>query len=364
MDALMDNKKEMRGNDPNSNARLHVGHVYHGADVRPMCCMCGRTSTTHREDVRDLKKSELVGTTLANGQKLIKHLRSAQARPSALSAMTPRLAPTSVDNCGSPEGDLERYRANDLHHYNLSCRTEEPARHAIEAMTGAETCLDSDMEAHKVLDPGQKDIHAALAGQPDVSRIARLRHYTVSGYMTARLRIASKTTILVAAPLCFHVMRNYGVSRGLLLPPGSELPRNAHSCHTKVSRQELVQYEWARTDWYKKFSEPEWLLCPDSLLFLAASMGAGALLARYHQLNREDKFQNWMLLTLTFLGLATSICSGRTFLATNLTVTPWVVFSSLVLSDLVHLGIQRYRSAHGVDDLDGKQACEIIGIPE
>jgi hypothetical protein len=89
-------------------------------------------------------------------------------------------------------------------------------------------------------------------------------------------------------------------------------------------------------------------------------MGAGALLVRYHQINKSDKFQNWMLLTLTFSGWAFGMCSGLTFLATNLTVTPWAIFLSLILSDLMHLGIQRFCMAHSGDVVDGKQAFEFV----
>lgn len=256
-----------------------------------------------------------------------------------------------------------------------------------EVMTGDEQCLESDMEAHRVLSPDRKDFDAVLASQPDANSIVYLQHQAVCPYRTApgrdllhrascayvwtqgrlrstTLRIASKTILLAVAPLCFHVMRNYGVSRGLVLSANSKLPRDAHSCHTTVGGHEVRQHEWERTDWYEttRFEslEPGWLKCPDPLLFLAASMGAGALLVRYHQINKSDKFQNWMLLTLTFSGWAFGICSGLTFLATNLTVTPWAIFLSLILSDLMHLGIQRFCMAHSGDVVDGKQAFEFV----
>ena len=293
----------------------------------------------------------------------------------------PGLASASADEHGSLQGDLERCRTNP---HMVPSTSERPTCHATRVMTGDERCLDEDMQAHGISKPGQEYFDAALA---NASSIVYLHHQAVCRCRTAprrrllhdascahvptrerlratTLRMVSKTMILVAAPLCFHVMRNYGVSRGLVLLRNSQLPRDAHSCHTTVSGDELRQYEGAQGDWYKTAQtqslEPGWLKCPDPLLFLAASMGAGALLVRYHQINKGDKFQNWMLLALTFSGLAFGICSGLTFLATNLTVTPWAIFLGLILSDLMHLGIRRFCTTHSGDVLDGKQACEFV----
>lgn len=384
MDAPMDSKQELRSSYPDSNARLHFEQVYQDADLLWPCWARARPGSG-KSVVRDLEKSKLFRTLLANDLKLLRHMNAGHTGCCCTCRdVMPGLASASADDHGSVEGDLEQYRTN---HRKLPSTSERPMCRATEVMTGDERCLESDMEAHRVLSLDRKDFHAVLASQPDANSIVYLQHQAVCPYRTApgrdllhrascayvwtqgrlrstTLRIASKTIVLAVAPLCFHVMRSYGVSRGLVLSANSKLPRDAHSCHTTVGGHEVRQHEWGRSDWYEttRFEslEPGWLKCPDPLLFLAASMGAGALLVRYHQINKSDKFQNWMLSILTFSGWAFGICSGLTFLATNLTVTPWAILLGLVLSDLMHLGIQRFCTTHNGDVVDGKQACEFV----
>lgn len=178
-------------------------------------------------------------------------------------------------------------------------------------------------------------------------------------------RLASKAAILIAVPMCFHVMRRYGVSRGILPPSNTQPSQNTQWCYTKVSVGEMRQIGYLPTNSYKASHsfQPTWLACPDPLLFLAASMSAGILLARYHQLNNEDKFQNWALAMITTAGLAFGTCSGLTFLATSLSVTPWAALAGLILSDIMHSAWKALRSSCNMnvtDDLDNAQARDLL----
>ena len=166
-------------------------------------------------------------------------------------------------------------------------------------------------------------------------------------------RLASKATIAIAAPMCFHVVRRYTVTRGFLLPKSSQPSGDLQSCYTQVSDGEKRRYEYGRTDWYKIpiLHEPQWLACPDALLFLAASMSAGVLLVHYHQINVGDKHQNLVLATLTSVALACGIYSGLTLMATNLTVTPRAVLTSLIVSDLLH-AMLRARDVRKIQSTD------------
>lgn len=170
-------------------------------------------------------------------------------------------------------------------------------------------------------------------------------------------RFASKATIAIAAPICFHVVRRYAVSRGFLLSPSSQPSKDLESCYTQVSDGEKQRCEHGQTDWYKvpNLHEPQWLACPDALLFLAASMSAGVLLVHYHQINVGDKHQNLVLATSTSAALACGVYSGLTLMATNLTVTPWAVLASLIVSDLLHamLRARDVRKVQSINEPDG-----------
>lgn len=91
------------------------------------------------------------------------------------------------------------------------------------------------------------------------------------------------------------------------------------------------------------FLEPKWLACPDPLLLLVASLLAGILLLSYHQLNINDRFQARIILVLNIAGTALAFCLGQGLMVTGLSVLPWSLYVSLIVSDIFHAGWRHSR---------------------
>lgn len=266
---------------------------------------------------------------------------------------------SSKDTLSHSLASVDRHQTNVASEYKVLSSPGEGESYAAGGIAAGTRCAGPDMRVGGALrNGGEKAIsmvaveqypsnhmdHQNLADGCWTNLQCRRVHFGHGGLQASaqkqRLvvvsRIASKSAVVIAAPMCFYVMRIYAVSRGLLLPAGSQSPENKLSCSRRVSTQDTEGY--AGTDQYKDthLFGSEWLQCPNALLFLAASMSAGVLLVQYHQLTKENEVRGWLLATLTFFGIACGVFSGLTFVATNLTITPWAVLIALLLSDLSH----------------------------
>lgn len=81
-------------------------------------------------------------------------------------------------------------------------------------------------------------------------------------------------------------------------------------------------------------------------------MTGGSLLLSYYQLNTADDFQTRILSAFVCLGMVLGLCSGRTVLATALSILPWAIYAGLAFSDLLHVR-GNWKMLRGVDK-DGK----------
>lgn len=163
-------------------------------------------------------------------------------------------------------------------------------------------------------------------------------------------RLLAKTAIFAATPVCNLVILSYGYAHGLLQLSGKERLLGSGSCKDRVSTSLSQRPQAARTNPSQAnlTSQISWLDCPDPLLLLAASMAGGSLMLSYHQLNVADEFQTRVLIVSVCVGMVFGLCSGRTLLATALSILPWAIYAGLGFSDLLHMGRKR-RMVRRVD---------------
>jgi hypothetical protein len=168
-------------------------------------------------------------------------------------------------------------------------------------------------------------------------------------------RIMAKIGVLSLSPACIRVFSNYAISRQLA-PPASAIwfwPWLRGVIQVDASTV-YSRHRVSADQTQNKLREPDWLVQPDPILLLAASMSFGYLLSSYHQLNVEDRYQDRLLSVTFWTSMALGLLYGHSFSATILTVVSWNVLISLVASDAFHTGMKlrtRHR-AHISDDVE------------
>lgn len=78
----------------------------------------------------------------------------------------------------------------------------------------------------------------------------------------------------------------------------------------------------------------------------------------YRQLNIADEFQTRILVSSICVGMIFGLCSGRTILATILSILPWAIWAGLGSSDLLHIG-RTSRMIRRAGDDGGRLADEV-----
>lgn len=150
-----------------------------------------------------------------------------------------------------------------------------------------------------------------------------------------------KSGLLLTSSACLHIVSNYGRST---MPPfsrGGTTPYTWGLDSVHVRNHSIPRQSQFHADQTKDLiNEPQWLAQPHPLLLLAASVGAGGLLVCYHQRNAGDKYQNSFLLMAFVTSMASFLLPGHSLLTTALTTVPWVLYFTLILSDLCHLGLK------------------------
>jgi len=69
-------------------------------------------------------------------------------------------------------------------------------------------------------------------------------------------------------------------------------------------------------------------------------MIAGYLLTSYHQLNIEDRYQNWIVAVTLLASFILGLSFGHGIVSATLTTVSWSLYFSLIASDAFHTGMR------------------------